>query len=57
MAISAWVLFGVQMSIASMSLRSMSFRQSVSNDSYCHFSANAFAFLGVRPQTALRTGR
>ena len=33
MAISACVSFGVQMSIASMSLRSMSFRQSVSTDS------------------------
>ena len=33
MAISAWVLLGVQMSIASMSLRSTSFRQSVSIDS------------------------
>jgi len=32
-AISAWVLFGVQMSMASMSLRSISFRQSVSTDS------------------------
>ena len=33
MAISACVLLGVQMSIASMSLRSTSFRQSVSTDS------------------------
>ena len=33
MAISACVLFGVQMSMASMSLRSTSFRQSVSTDS------------------------
>ena len=32
-AISAWVLFGVQMSMTSMSLRSISLRQSVSTDS------------------------
>jgi hypothetical protein len=32
-AISAWVLLGVQMSMTSMSLRSMSLRQSVSTDS------------------------
>ena len=56
-AIGAWVSFGVQMSIASMSFRSMSFFQSVSCDSYCHFSANFFAPSAVRPQTALSTGR
>jgi len=33
MAISAWVLFGVQMSMTSMSSRAISFRQSVSTDS------------------------
>ena len=32
-AISAWVLLGVQISMTSMSLRSISLRQSVSTDS------------------------
>jgi hypothetical protein len=46
-AISLCVLFGVQMSIASMSLRSISFRQSVSTDSYPHLLANALDLLLV----------
>ena len=33
MAISAWELFGVQISMASISFRAMSLRQSVSTDS------------------------
>ena len=56
-AISLCRLFGVQMSTASMSLRSMIRRQSVSVDSYPHLSANSFTFAASRPLTALSTGR
>ena len=40
-AISLCMLFGVQMSTTSMSLRASNFFQSVSVDSYPHWSANA----------------
>ncbi len=53
---SACVLFGVQMSMTSMSLRSINLRQSVSTDSYPHVSANALALSALLAQTALRTG-
>src|SRR5687767_11190274 len=56
-AISLCVLFGVQMSIASMSFRSTSFFQSVSTDSYPHCLANASTFSLSRAHTALSTGR
>ena len=56
-AISACELFGVQMSIASISGRAINVRQSVSMDSYCHCSANARVCSSLRPQMALRTGR
>ena len=56
MAISACESFGVTMSIASMSLRSMSFRQSVSVDSKPQLSAYALSFVASRPHAALRTG-
>src|SRR5438876_10489306 len=55
-AISAWVLLGVQISIRSMSLRSMSLRQSVSVDSYPHLAAKGFTLSALRAQAALRTG-
>jgi hypothetical protein len=45
MAIGACVLLGVQMSMASISLRSINFFQSVSYDSYSHCSAKAFHFI------------
>src|ERR1700683_3491333 len=56
MAISAWVSFGLAMSIRSIYFRAASLRQSVSNDGYPQLSAKASASARLRAQTAVSTG-
>jgi hypothetical protein len=56
MAISLCELFGVQMSTASTSFRSITFRQSVSTDSYPPLLANALRVALVAPAHDLQPG-
>ena len=56
-AISAWVLPGVQISIRSMSSRSISARQSVSADAQPILSAAARTPAAFRPAIAVSSGR
>ena len=56
MAISAWVSPGVQMSIRSMSSRSIRRRQSVSTESQPSLSAAARTPSAFRPATAVSCG-
>ena len=54
---SRCVLLGLQTSMASMSLRAISFRQSDSVLSHPHRSAKGLSFSALRAQAALSTGR
>src|SRR3984957_6414294 len=56
MAISAWVSFGLAMSMRSISFRATSLRQSVSNDEYPQLPAKLSASAGFRAQTATSAG-
>jgi len=55
MAISAWVLLGLTISIRSIFGSSTTLRQSVSQDSYPHLAAKSLASGASMPQMVLRT--